>query len=376
MSHRGSSCCPSRSLASWSRCASRATRSAGCCSRRRSSFSSRRSGELRAPALPPGLHRGLPAPPVGASLAAVWVMLVVLLPLPIASSPKPPLSALALVVWAYLAAGAIFRRAGHVGRPHRGPRQPHAPRLHGRAGVDLARRRRRVRAVLAWLPSPGRLLPGLRLPAWSSASAADGEHRQQLKWLLAAGSVRSPAASRGSSLRQQQLVLRRRGPSASSASPRSRSRSGSASSYRLYEIDRLISRTLSYADPDRAPRRRVPRVVVLATDVLPFSSPVGVAASTLAAAALFNPLRRASSSSSTAASTAPATTPRRSSPRSRAAARRRRPRHDPPRAPARGDRRRAARARLTFDHATGRALRRMTADVDPVSSVGWASAGE
>ena len=33
-------------------------------------------------------------------------------------------------------------------------------------------------------------------------------------------------------------------------------------------------------------------IVVLATDVLPFSSPVGVAASTLAAAALFNPLRR------------------------------------------------------------------------------------
>jgi hypothetical protein len=32
-------------------------------------------------------------------------------------------------------------------------------------------------------------------------------------------------------------------------------------------------------------------VVVLATDVLPFSSPVGVAASTLTAAALFNPLR-------------------------------------------------------------------------------------
>jgi hypothetical protein len=32
-------------------------------------------------------------------------------------------------------------------------------------------------------------------------------------------------------------------------------------------------------------------IVALATDVLPFSSPVGVAASTLAAAALFNPLR-------------------------------------------------------------------------------------
>jgi hypothetical protein len=33
-------------------------------------------------------------------------------------------------------------------------------------------------------------------------------------------------------------------------------------------------------------------LVVLATDVLPFKAPVAVAASTLAAAALFNPLRR------------------------------------------------------------------------------------
>ena len=33
-------------------------------------------------------------------------------------------------------------------------------------------------------------------------------------------------------------------------------------------------------------------IVALATDVLPFSSPVAVAASTLAAAALFNPLRQ------------------------------------------------------------------------------------
>jgi hypothetical protein len=33
-------------------------------------------------------------------------------------------------------------------------------------------------------------------------------------------------------------------------------------------------------------------IVLLTTRVLPFSSPVGVAASTLAAAALFNPLRR------------------------------------------------------------------------------------
>jgi hypothetical protein len=62
--------------------------------------------------------------------------------------------------------------------------------------------------------------------------------------------------------------------------------------YRLYEIDRLVSRTISYLLLTGLLAGVFAGVVVLTTDVLPFSSPVGVAASTLAAAALFNPLRR------------------------------------------------------------------------------------
>ncbi len=62
--------------------------------------------------------------------------------------------------------------------------------------------------------------------------------------------------------------------------------------YRLYEIDRLISRTLSYTILTGLLATVFVGVIFVATDVLPFSSPVAVAASTLAAAALFNPLRR------------------------------------------------------------------------------------
>jgi hypothetical protein len=62
--------------------------------------------------------------------------------------------------------------------------------------------------------------------------------------------------------------------------------------YRLYDIDRLISRTLSYLIITGLLAAVFVGIVVLATDVLPFSSPVAVAASTLAAAALFNPLRK------------------------------------------------------------------------------------
>lgn len=62
--------------------------------------------------------------------------------------------------------------------------------------------------------------------------------------------------------------------------------------YRLYEIDRLISRTLSYLAITGLLVGVFLGLVALTTSVLPFSSPVGVAASTLAAAALFNPVRR------------------------------------------------------------------------------------
>ncbi len=59
----------------------------------------------------------------------------------------------------------------------------------------------------------------------------------------------------------------------------------------LFEIDRLISRTVSYAILTGLLVGLFLGIIALATDVLPFSSPVAVAASTLAAAGLFNPLR-------------------------------------------------------------------------------------
>jgi hypothetical protein len=61
--------------------------------------------------------------------------------------------------------------------------------------------------------------------------------------------------------------------------------------YRLYDIDRLISRTLSYTLLTAALVAIFAGLVLLSTRVLPFGSPVGVAASTLAVAALFNPVR-------------------------------------------------------------------------------------
>jgi hypothetical protein len=60
----------------------------------------------------------------------------------------------------------------------------------------------------------------------------------------------------------------------------------------LYHIDRIISRTLAYAIVTGLLVGVYAGLVLLATRVLSFSSPVAAAASTLAAAVLFNPLRR------------------------------------------------------------------------------------
>ena len=62
--------------------------------------------------------------------------------------------------------------------------------------------------------------------------------------------------------------------------------------YRLYAIDRIISRVISYAVLSAVLAGVFAGLVLLTTQVLPFHTPVGVAIATLAAAALFNPLRR------------------------------------------------------------------------------------
>ena len=61
--------------------------------------------------------------------------------------------------------------------------------------------------------------------------------------------------------------------------------------YRLYEIDRIISRTLAYAIVTGLLVGVYAGLVLLATQVFRVHTPVAVAASTLAAAALFTPLR-------------------------------------------------------------------------------------
>jgi hypothetical protein len=135
------------------------------------------------------------------------------------------------------------------------------------------------------------LAVGYQVVRWRRAS---GERRQQLNWLMAGG-----AAALASFL----------AAIASGALPHSvRGAVGDVLvigiaalpvgmgvailKYRLYEIDRIVSRTLAYAIVTGLLVGVYTGLVLLATQVVSITTPVAVAASTLAAAALFNPLRR------------------------------------------------------------------------------------
>jgi hypothetical protein len=151
-------------------------------------------------------------------------------------------------------------------------------------------------ALAGWLLGPFFFLAwcsfvGRQLVAWRSSS---GVSRAQLKWLAGGSAV----------LLVSCLLLLSFGDG---ASPGARLAADLATigigvlpvavgvailRFHLYEIDRLISRTLSYALLTSLLVGVFGGVVLLTTRVLPFSSPVAVAVSTLAAAALFNPLRR------------------------------------------------------------------------------------
>ena len=120
--------------------------------------------------------------------------------------------------------------------------------------------------------------------SWRRAS---GERRQQLKWLACGATVTVVAfllaALLGSDVIGQVVAL---GLIALPVSI-----GVGILKYRLYDIDRIISRTLAYALVTGLLVGVYAGGVLLATQVFRFRTPVAVAAATLAAAALFNPLR-------------------------------------------------------------------------------------
>jgi hypothetical protein len=147
-------------------------------------------------------------------------------------------------------------------------------------------------ALLSWLAWLGSQIPAYR--------HADGERRQQLKWLYSGGGIclialifgvfliplaLGQVAGWGTSPVTTVLLVVAFGALPVCLGV-------AVLKYRLYELDRIISRVVSYSVITALLVGVYSGLVLLANHVLPVRSAVAVAASTLIAAALFNPLRR------------------------------------------------------------------------------------
>jgi hypothetical protein len=238
-------------------------------------------------------HR-LPLGAVALLLEYSWAPAIVLLGLAILLFPdgRLPSPRWRPVLWSYLAVVACY-----------------AGGTYALAATALAARHVRVdsgggltaisSATFYWLIFP--VLAAFLLSfvaaqvlSWRRSS---GERRQQLKWLLSGAAVLAvsevifqPVLALYPNLPQVQLVVGSLVGLGAAALPASMA--VAILKYRLYDIDRIISRTLSYAIVTGLLIGMYAGLVLLATEVLRFRTPVAVAAATLAAAALFNPLRQ------------------------------------------------------------------------------------
>ena len=171
-----------------------------------------------------------------------------------------------------------------------------------KANGDLANPEPRAMLVLDALVIVGTLISwiawlAVQVPTYRHAS---GEHRQQLKWLYTGGAIFVVTAIIGL------FII----PLATGETPgwgtqpavTGLTTIGAAAlpicmgvavlKYRLYELNRVISRVVSYTLITALLGGVFAGLILLATHVLPFRTPAAVAVVTLIIAALFNPLRR------------------------------------------------------------------------------------
>ena len=239
--------------------------------------------------------------PLGHAAALVasnsWAVAFLALPLVILLFPDGRLSRpWRMVLWAYIAVAACliwflfglpaWRMNGQPISVDANGHMINGPNPSGVLGALL-------NALLVALPVFWLSFVGRQVVSWRRST---GERRQQLKWLmggsaisvvgLVADFVTTNSFSGSGSIA---TVVRTASFVAIFALPISIG--VGILKYRLYDIDRLISRTLSYAIVTGLVIGGYVAVITLVTRVLGFSSPVAVAASTLAAVALFNPLR-------------------------------------------------------------------------------------
>jgi hypothetical protein len=229
------------------------------------------------------------------ALLPTWSLGIVLLGLAVAVFPDGKIESRAwrVVAVVYVIAGVWFAVVWSISQAalHIGPTFAvdevgnYRGTQHGFPGTT---------AAVAWAAAPVvvALFVAFVVRQWVTWRRATGERRKQLTWLMSGGAVSivSIVVVVNTNVSSHLRIVTDVVGLGLTAIPLAIGIG--ILRYRLYEIDRLISRTLSYAIVTGTLLLLFVGVVFVATDVLPFSSPVAVAASTLAAASLFNPWRR------------------------------------------------------------------------------------
>ena len=243
-------------------------------------------------------HGALPFGPVAVLLQPAWAVTFTLLGLMILLYPdgRLPSPRWRLMLWPYLALAALYLGgalviavgaiAGHQMRLDAGGTLMvlDSP-AGGTAWWGMAQ-------TLFFLALAASWLTWLARQAFAYRHSA-GERRLQLKWLLSGAAAGIILAVGGFVVSITVPALNGIGSAAGAlgilALPVSLGLG--ILKFRLYDIDRIISRTLAYAIVTGLLVGVYAGLVLLATQVLAIKSPVAVAVSTLAVAALFNPLR-------------------------------------------------------------------------------------
>jgi hypothetical protein len=237
-------------------------------------------------------HHGLPLAPVAVLLQPVWVPALLMFPVVILLFPDGRVASrrwrwvlLAYALLGAVASAALFSPAVRAVASHDVRLDDFGDVItYGKShGGPLA-----VAEVLGLLSILAITLSFVAHQVLSWRRAA-GERRQQLKWLASgaaftlvvlAASFGISSASAGGEVLGVGLAALPVGIGVGILK------------YRLYDIDRIISRTLAYAIVTGLLVGVYAGLVLLTTQVLRFHSSVAVATSTLAAAALFSPVRR------------------------------------------------------------------------------------
>jgi hypothetical protein len=236
-------------------------------------------------------HRALPAAPLAVLLQPLYILATAVFPLIILLFPDGSLSRRwQRAAWAYTACALLAVAAAGLGPAIATVASGHV-KVDASGGVITSgspggRATEALGAVV--VIAVVALIISFVVRQVLSWRHAAGDRRQQLKWLASGSVVTLVTFAVGIQFSSTSVVsdILTTGLVALPVSI-----GVGILKYRLYDIDRLISRTLAYAIVTGLLVGLYAGLVLLTTQVFGFRTPVAVAASTLAAAALFSPLR-------------------------------------------------------------------------------------